>query len=68
MTGSQRWHCPPCRRGQCDDCSRLLWGPEVCHHSCLEDVPLALFSVDQVTRIPRPRQAPPDVDYEDVDW
>ena len=25
-------------------------------------------SVDQVTRIPRPRQAPPDVDYEDVDW
>lgn len=68
MTAPRHFHCAPCKRGECDDCVRLIWHGEGCVHECYSGAQLALFAQADVDVVRSSPSSPVAVPDPTVDW
>lgn len=68
MTARREFRCRPCRRGDCEECVRLLWGGEGCVHECFSGRQLSLFPQADVEHQALVQPAPVREPDPDLDW
>lgn len=68
MTPRREFQCRPCKRGECEDCVRLIWDGEGCVHECYNGRQLGLFPLSDQGILGRGVELVEHQAPEEVDW